>query len=85
MRIYLEVPFEEKELAKQKGCLWDDHRHQWFIENPIHMDQYVRWMPNRLLQPTKSKPLKHEPFVNTKISKDRLKRLLKKQNKKFRR
>jgi hypothetical protein len=85
MRIYLNVPYEDKEIAKQKGCWWDDYKKQWFIENPIHMDQYVRWMPNHLLAPTKSKPLKHEPFVNTKISSDRIKRINEIRRKKTRR
>lgn len=85
MRIYLNVPYEDKELAKQKGCWWDDHKRQWFIENPIHLDQYMRWMPEHLLTPTKSKPIKHTPFINNKITRDQLKRQQELRRKKTRR
>lgn len=78
MRIYLNVPYEEKDIAKKKGCHWDGQKKQWFIDNPIHMDQYMRWMPKHLLKSTDSKPIKHTPFVNTNISKDRAYRLSKK-------
>jgi len=85
MKIYLNVPYQEKDIAKARGCHWDENRKQWFIIDPTKIEMFVDWMPNHLMAPTKSVPLKHEPFVNNKISKDRLKRLIKKQNKKFRR
>ena len=81
MRIYLDIPYTDKELAKNKGCYWDGQKKKWFIDNPIHMDQYMRWMPKHLLKPTDSTPIKHTPFVNTKISKDRAYRL----NKRYKR
>ncbi|MCT7456527.1 DUF5710 domain-containing protein [Escherichia coli] len=30
-RFYLNVPFEEKELAKQKGAQWDQEQRKWFV------------------------------------------------------
>lgn len=85
MRIYLNVPFEEKDLAKQRGCWWDDYKKQWFIENPSNIGMFMRWMPEHLKKPTTSKVLKHEPFINKKISKDRVKRLNQLRRKKTRR
>lgn len=85
MKVYLNVPYEEKEIAKRKGCHWDDFRKQWFIKNPVHLDQYMRWMPEELLNPTKHTISKHVVFVNDKISNDRYKRLMKKRQRKTRR
>jgi hypothetical protein len=85
MKIYLNVPYEEKDIAKRKGCHWDDFRKQWFITNPVNLDQYMRWMPENLLKPTKDKPLDNGVFVNTKISSDRYKRLMKMRQRKTRR
>ncbi|STX81319.1 DNA primase TraC [Legionella busanensis] len=36
MRFYLEVPFSEKEEAKDLGCLWDPRQKRWYLseENP---------------------------------------------------
>lgn len=85
MRIYLNVPYEEKELAKRRGCWWDDYKRQWFIENPTNIGLFIKWMPEHLLTPTKSKPIKHTKFVNNKISKDQLKRQKELRRKKTRR
>ncbi len=30
-RIYLEVPFSEKEQAKQMGAKWDAHHRMWYV------------------------------------------------------
>lgn len=78
MRIYLNVPYEEKDIAKNRGCHWDGQKKKWFIDNPSNIQMFVKWMPKHLLEPTDSKPIKHTPFVNTKISKDRAYRLSKK-------
>ena len=32
-RVYLNVPFAEKDLAKQKGAKWDPARRKWWISN----------------------------------------------------
>ncbi|MDM6882154.1 DUF5710 domain-containing protein, partial [Escherichia coli] len=44
-RFYLNVPFEEKELAKQKGAQWDQEQRKWFVpqgKNPIYFIQWVK-------------------------------------------
>ncbi len=85
MRIYLNVPYQDKEIAKQRGCWWDDNKKQWFIDNPTNIGLFTDWMPKHLLAPTKSKPLEHKPFVNTKISSDKIKRINELRRKKTRR
>ncbi len=44
-RFYLNVPFEEKELAKQKGAQWDQEQRKWFVpqgKNPIYFIQWIK-------------------------------------------
>ncbi|WP_430601367.1 hypothetical protein IGJ01_000502 [Enterococcus sp. AZ089] len=31
--LYLTVPFEQKELAKQLGAKWDPKEKKWYVEN----------------------------------------------------
>jgi hypothetical protein len=63
MRIYLNVPYEEKDLAKRRGCRWDGIKKQWFIDDPLHVTLFLKWMPKHLLQPTlKNKKVKYRPF-----------------------
>ena len=85
MKIYLNVPYEQKDIAKARGCHWDDFRKQWFIVNPTKIEMYIDWMPENLMKPTKDKPLDNGVFVNTKISSDRYKRLMKMRQRKTRR
>lgn len=53
MRIYLNVPYEQKDLAKRRGCRWDGIRKQWFIDDPLHMELFVQWVPDILKRLTK--------------------------------
>lgn len=62
MRIHLNVPYNEKELAKSKGCRWDGEKKQWFIDNPENIFDFVQWAPERLKKQNTSGPLEHPPF-----------------------
>ena len=44
-RIYLNVPFDEKDDAKRLGARWDAQRKSWYVlENHDHdLSQFVRW------------------------------------------
>ncbi len=53
MRIYLNVPYRDKELAKRRGCRWDGINKKWFIDDPLHMELFMQWMPDHLCKPTK--------------------------------
>ena len=46
-RTYLNVPFDDKELAKAEGAQWDPDRGQWFAPRGSDLDPFERWMPNR--------------------------------------
>ena len=41
--IYLNVPYEDKEEAKELGCKWNAKRKKWFIENPKDRALYKKW------------------------------------------
>jgi hypothetical protein len=58
MRTNLIVPFEEKDEARRLGALWDMGRKVWYVWDMEDMRPFLRWMPERLTRPTKSKPLK---------------------------
>ncbi len=45
MRTNLQVPFAEKDQAKQLGARWDAARKVWFVENKPDMSSFARWMP----------------------------------------
>jgi hypothetical protein len=45
MRTSLQVPFAEKDQAKQLGARWDAARKVWFVENKPDMAPFARWMP----------------------------------------
>lgn len=44
MRTNLQVPFAEKDQAKQLGARWDAGRKVWFVENKSDMTPFARWM-----------------------------------------
>lgn len=62
MRINLNVPFSDKDIAKRRGAKWDDANKVWYIVNQTDLEIFIDWIPNHLLRPTQSKVLKHPPF-----------------------
>jgi hypothetical protein len=51
MRINLEVPYEQRDLARRRGASWDKGRKTWFVENAVDLRPFLRWMPRHLTQP----------------------------------
>lgn len=45
-KIYLEVPYAEKEFAKKLGAKWDYLEKSWFIYNNINNTTFIRWHPS---------------------------------------
>lgn len=52
MRVYLNVPYNEKDIAKRRGCRWDGLKKLWYIENPLHIELYTNWIPEYILKNT---------------------------------
>lgn len=47
MKVYLDVPFEEKEEAKKLGAKWDDNTRQWYAPNgEIELINNKKWQIN---------------------------------------
>jgi hypothetical protein len=45
-RLYLDVPFQEKEEAKVRGARWDPVRRQWWVDpRRVPREQVARWLP----------------------------------------
>jgi len=86
LRINLNVPYAEKDLAKQRGAKWDSARKTWYVENNLNEEHnlrmFLQWAPERLKLPTKSEPLTPPPFKvrqpRTPTNKERKKYKLKK-------
>jgi hypothetical protein len=51
MRTDLEVPFQDKDRAKQLGAKWDRGRKTWFVEDLEDLSVFLRWMPEHLTEP----------------------------------
>lgn len=44
-RIYLDVPYEEKEDAKKLGARWDRKVKSWFVREGADLEAVSKWMP----------------------------------------
>ena len=45
MRINLDCPFAEKDSAKALGARWDPEKRTWFVDNPVDLRDFARWLP----------------------------------------
>ncbi len=43
-RIYLEVPYEEKDEAKRLGAEWDALANSWYITDERNINAFKRWL-----------------------------------------
>lgn len=46
-RLYLDVPIDEKDEAKQHGARWDGDRKCWWIAADAYTGPITRWLPKR--------------------------------------
>lgn len=51
MRVNLDVPYEQRDLARRRGAFWDRGRKTWFVENVADLGPFLRWMPRHLTKP----------------------------------
>lgn len=42
-KIYLNVPYSEKEEAKALGSRWDANKRQWYITENLYTSAFTRW------------------------------------------
>lgn len=43
-RVYLSVPYAEKDQAKKLGAMWDAEKRRWFVWGGASMEDFARWM-----------------------------------------
>lgn len=53
-RIYIAVPWKEKELAKAVGAKWDEPANSWYVAAGSELSKVQRWLPGN--STTSSKP-----------------------------
>lgn len=55
MRVNLNVPYAEKDIAKKLGARWDGQGRRWYVENMENLKPFLRWMPDHLRKAHKKK------------------------------
>ncbi len=54
MRTNLQVPFAEKDQAKELGARWDATKRVWYVQNVTDLTAFARWLPQGGDAPTSS-------------------------------
>ena len=49
-RVYLEVPYAEKDEAKKLGARWDRQASKWYAKPGVDLEPLQRWMPGQAAQ-----------------------------------
>ena len=47
-RVYLNVPYAEKDTAKQLGAKWDAKAKRWFIASELPSNSFAQWLPESI-------------------------------------
>ena len=58
MIVWLNVPFAQKDAAKRLGARWSAAEKKWYVQDVENLAPFLRWIDDRLKQPTKSQPPK---------------------------
>jgi len=45
MRINLQCPFQDKDLAKQRGARWDPQLRVWYVQDVADLVPFAKWLP----------------------------------------
>lgn len=49
-RIYLDCPYEDKDIARSLGARWDAEVKKWYIMNGQSTRPFSRWMPSQQME-----------------------------------
>lgn len=47
-RLVLDVPYAEKDEAKQRGARWDPKARTWYAPSGLAREAFARWLPRPL-------------------------------------
>lgn len=42
--VYLDVPYQEKDIAKKRGAKWDGEEKKWYVPQGIDINNFVEWI-----------------------------------------
>ena len=56
MIVWLNVPYVQKDEAKRLGARWSAAERKWYVQDAENLAPFLRWIDDRLKQPTKSRP-----------------------------
>jgi hypothetical protein len=42
---YLEVPFKDKDKAKQLGARWNAEKKSWYVPDEVQITAFEKWLP----------------------------------------
>lgn len=65
-RIYLDVPFAQKDKAKAAGAQWDRVSKRWYVSSTN--SGALEWMPDHLKQPAKPSKVVAHPKIKRRKS-----------------
>ena len=54
MKIFLNVPYHEKDIAKKSGAKWSPGHKSWYVENKEDLRPFMVWIDARLKKPCKT-------------------------------
>lgn len=43
-KVYLNVPFEEKDEAKKMGARWDNDKKKWYVLSTADLENFKKWI-----------------------------------------
>ena len=52
------MPYVQKDEAKRLGARWSAAERKWYVQDVENLAPFLRWIDDRLKQPTKSQPPK---------------------------
>ena len=53
-RFYLNCPYDEKDLCKRNGALWDVDKRKWYVPDTLDPKAFKRWWPKDVEEKNKS-------------------------------
>lgn len=54
MIVWLNVPNAQKDAARRLGARWSVENDRWYVQDAEDLAPFLRWIDDRLKQPTKS-------------------------------
>jgi len=75
LKLYLNVPYAEKDQAKALGARWDAARKKWYVPSGKAAETFARWKPESLpggdqnsTSAVVSKPAKSEALLTVAVT-----------------